>query len=159
MPAQTPPLRLRAARSTDIDTLVEFNQRLAMESEHRTLEPQRLVPGVRRLLADPSLGVYYVAENEERVVGQLMLTREWSDWRCGSFWWIQSVYVHRDYRRSGVFSALYQFVLAQARASGDVCGLRLYVETDNAGAQATYERQGMRMTGYRVMEIDFHEEH
>lgn len=155
MPPHTPALQIRTARSDDLDTIVEFNQRLAMESENRVLDPQRLVPGVRRVLTDVTLGVYYVASLEDRIVGQLMLTREWSDWRCGNFWWIQSVYVHQEHRRGGVFSDLYAYVLEQARNREDVCGLRLYVESDNARARATYERQGMQMTGYRVMEIDF----
>ncbi len=155
MPEPYAELHIRPARSDDLDIIVEFNQRLAMESEGRALDPQRLVPGVRRVLEDPALGVYYVASLKDRIVGQLMLTREWSDWRCGDFWWIQSVYVRKDHRRGGVFSALYAHVLGQARSREDVCGLRLYVELDNARAQATYERQGMQMTGYRVMEIDF----
>lgn len=155
MPASAPPLQIRTALSADLDTIVEFNQRLAVESESRKLDPQLLVPGVRRVLNDASLGVYYVASLEDRIVGQLMLTREWSDWRCGDFWWIQSVYVREDHRRDGIFSALYAHVLEQARSREDVCGLRLYVESDNSLAQTTYERQGMQMTGYRVMEIDF----
>ncbi|MCC5870650.1 MAG: GNAT family N-acetyltransferase [Gammaproteobacteria bacterium] len=155
MTAQPPALQIRTALIDDLDTIVEFNQRLAMESEARALDAQRLVPGVRRVLTDASLGVYYVASLDQRIVGQLMLTREWSDWRCGDFWWIQSVYVVKEHRRGGIFSALYAHVLELARSREDVCGLRLYVESDNTRAQATYERQGMQMTGYRVMEIDF----
>lgn len=159
MPAYPPALQIRTALSDDLETIVEFNQRLAMESEARTLDPQLLVAGVRRVLTDPSLGVYYMASLDQRVVGQLMLTREWSDWRCGDFWWIQSVYVRKDHRRAGIFSALYAHVLELARSREDVCGLRLYVESDNTRAQVTYERQGMQMTGYRVMEIDFRGAH
>ncbi len=158
MPGDTPALRIRPARIEDLEIIVEFNQRLAMESEARALDRQWLLRGVRRVLEDNALGVYYVATLEDRVVGQLMLTREWSDWRCGDFWWIQSVYVHLEHRRTGVFSALYGHVLEQARSRDDVCGLRLYVERDNTRAQATYKRQGMHATGYQVMEIDFRDD-
>ena len=151
-------LSIREAGLADLDTIVEFNRLLALETESRVLDPALLVPGVRRLLEHPVHGVYFIAERAGQVVGQLMLTHEWSDWRCGEFWWIQSVYVQAAHRRSGVFRALYQHLLRLARERVDVCGLRLYVEHDNARAQATYLDQGMQMTEYRVMEVDFRQQ-
>ena len=143
---------IRPAESGDAPLIVDYNLRLADESEGLKLDRARVERGVRRLLEAPRHGVYYIAEVDGQAVGQLMLTREWSDWRDGAFWWIQSVYVDAAFRRRGVFAALYGHVAAQAAADPDVCGLRLYVETDNAAAQATYRRQGMQLTAYRVME-------
>src|SRR5262249_25638071 len=106
-------------------------------------------------LADPQRGRYFVAEEAGRVVGQLLLTYEWSDWRDGWIWWIQSVYVHADFRRAGVFRCLYEHVAGCAAAEADrVVALRLYVERDNAAAQQTYGRMGMSGTSYLVMERD-----
>jgi ribosomal protein S18 acetylase RimI-like enzyme len=104
------------------------------------------------MLSDPHKGRYFVAEVEGRVVGQLGITLEWSDWRNGNFWWIQSVYVAASARRQCVFRKLYEHVMQLARADKDVVGVRLYVEHDNQIAQATYCKTGMVMTGYRVME-------
>ncbi len=143
---------IRPAEPGDATLIVDYNLRLADESEGVKLDRARVERGVRRLIEAPRHGVYYIAEVEGRAVGQLMLTREWSDWRDGEFWWIQSVYVDAAFRRRGVFAALYAHVAAQAAANPDVCGLRLYVEVDNAAAQATYRRHGMHLTSYRVME-------
>ena len=110
---------------------------------------------MKALLGDRSLGFYIVAESGGAMVGQLMITYEWSDWRNGTFWWIQSVYVRPEDRGRGVFRLLYDAALRMARASGGSCGLRLYVEGDNARAQQVYERMGMRATSYRLFENDF----
>ena len=110
-----------------------------------------LTAGVRAGLADEAKARYFVAEMDGRVVGQLMLTLEWSDWRNGEIWWIQSVYVHADHRRRGVFKAIYRHVESLAKQSGAV-GLRLYVEKHNAAAQSTYASLGMNMAEYLVME-------
>ena len=107
------------------------------------------------MLADRSKGQYWVAEADGRVVGQIMVTYEWSDWRNGNVWWIQSVYVHGDYRRRGVFSALYRHVESLARQDSHVRGIRLYVEHENTRAQQTYQSLGMKMTDYRVMQTIF----
>lgn len=156
MPASSLPVpTLRQATASDHAVIVDFNLRLAKESEGRSLDPALLGPGVACVLQDPSHGLYFVAERAGEVVGQLLITREWSDWRCGVFWWIQSVYVAAGHRRSGVFSALYQHVLEQARGRQDVCGLRLYVEKHNTRAQATYLAAGLQMSDYQVMELDF----
>jgi ribosomal protein S18 acetylase RimI-like enzyme len=149
-------LAIRAALPADQEFLAHGNEAMALETEHRTLDPQVVRRGVAAALADPAHGRYFVAEDASgRPVGQLMVTYEWSDWRNGQFWWIQSVYVLPEYRRRGVFRALYQHVEGLARSTQGVCGLRLYVEADNVNAQRTYERCGMVDAGYRVMEVDY----
>jgi GNAT superfamily N-acetyltransferase len=146
------PFTLRQATPDDRAVIAEFNRRLALESEHKALDMAKLLPGVAAVLADPARGVYFVAEQGGEVVGQLLITTEWSDWRNGWFWWIQSVYVREEFRRQGVFRLLYEHVGQQARARGDVVGLRLYVERENHRAQTTYDRLGMGPTGYLVLE-------
>lgn len=145
-------IKVRPAQPEDAATIVDFNQRLAQESEGKTLNPDKVRAGVAKALADPTKGLYFVAEAAGQVVGQLMLTLEWSDWRDGWFWWIQSVYVRQDARQRGVFRALYEHVQEQALANPEVVGIRLYVEEHNQKAQATYLKLGMDRTGYQVME-------
>ena len=146
---------IREALPSDSDIIAEFNANLAFESEGMRLDPELVGPGVETLLGDGSKGRYWVAESDGRIVGQIMVTYEWSDWRNGMIWWIQSVYVHGDYRRSGVFSALYRHVESLAGQDPQVCGIRLYVEHANARAQRTYESLGMNMTDHRVMQSMF----
>lgn len=159
IPAQAEPTitewNIRAGRAEDAVVIAGFNCALARETEGRELDPARIGPGVRALLADPAKGRYHVVEAGGRVVGQLMLTFEWSDWRNGLFWWIQSVYVAPECRGRGVFSALYRHVEAEARATPGVCGLRLYMEHSNARARSSYVRLGLRPAGYEVFETDF----
>src|SRR5688572_9099906 len=121
-------VRVRAARPEDVAVIADFNQRLAEESEGRTLTPDTLRRGVAAVLGAPERGRYFVAEVDGRIAGQLLVTTEWSDWRNGWFWWIQSVYVEAQARRRGVYRRLHEEVERAARTSGDVCGLRLYVE-------------------------------
>jgi GNAT superfamily N-acetyltransferase len=146
-------LTVRRATPADESVLVEFNTAIAWETEHKKLDPTVLTLGVRAVLADSSRGFYTVAEHDGGVVGQMMITFEWSDWRNGWFWWIQSVYVRADARRGGVFRALYRAIEAQAAADPSVIGLRLYFETDNTRAQATYRALGMTDTSYGMMEL------
>ena len=146
---------VRPAQSADTSVISEFNCRLASESEDRHLDQYRVAIGVAALLKSTGRGQYFVAEVDGAVVGQLLITYEWSDWRNGMFWWIQSVYVTEEHRRSGIFSGLYQTVSKLAKQDPTVCGLRLYVEQENDGARDTYLSRGMSMTGYEVMEIDF----
>jgi GNAT superfamily N-acetyltransferase len=148
-------MQIRDAQPADARVIAGFNLRMAMETEGRPLDPDLINPGVEALLADATKGRYWVAEMRGQVVGQLMVTYEWSDWRNGVFWWIQSVYVRHDCRRKGVFSALHRHVEAIARSTPDVCGLRLYVKRANRRAQKTYLALGMTAPGYQVMEIDF----
>lgn len=150
---------IRDARPSDADTIAEFNVKMAMETEGRPLDPELINPGVRAVLEDSSRGRYWVAEIDGQVVGQLMVTYEWSDWRNGVFWWIQSVFIRDDCRRKGIFSALHRHVETLARSAPDVCGLRLYVERENRRAQKTYEALGMASPGYLVMETDFRKGH
>lgn len=146
---------VREATDRDVAALVDGNAAMALETEGKTLDRDRLLRGVRAALADAGRGRYLVASRADDHAGQLMLTREWSDWRNGWFWWIQSVYVRPAHRRCGVFRALYEAVVAEARSRGDVCGLRLYVEAENTAAQATYAALGMETTSYRFLEVDW----
>ncbi len=146
---------VRSAIASDAATIARFNTLMAEETEGIVLNQERIRKGVENLLADSSKGVYYVAMLGERIVGQLMITHEWSDWRNGNFWWIQSVYVERDARSQGVFKALYDHVYKLAKSRNDVCGFRLYVEEKNVRAKKTYESLGMKKTHYEMYEIDF----
>jgi len=144
---------VRQASISDLDTIVLFNRELAWESEGRELDETVLRVGVAALLADPDKGVYFVAEHNGQVVGQLLITYEWSDWRNGWFWWLQSVYVHPDHRQRGVLRRLVDHVLELARTGNrQVIGLRLYVESGNRVAQEVYRRLGFQPTGYKVLE-------
>ena len=145
-------MQVRPAILDDLSTIVEFNRRLAWESEAITLSVEILTQGVRAALLDPAKARYFVAEINGQIVGQLMHTREWSDWRNGDIWWLQSVYVHEDFRRLGVFRSLVEHLRAEAQASPDVVGLRHYVEEHNDRAAATYERLGLPAAGYVVRE-------
>ena len=146
------PISLRRAGPGDAAVIVEFNQRLAEESEGKTLDATVLAAGVAACLADPQKALYFLAEDGGAALGQVMLTTEWSDWRNGWVWWIQSVYVRQDARRRGVFRALFEHVHAQAKADPGVVGLRLYVEKDNLTAQQTYQSLGMTQAGYLLYE-------
>lgn len=146
-------LTVRRATPADESVLVAFNTAIAWETEHKKLDTSVLTSGVRAVLADSSRGFYTVVERGGEVVGQMMITFEWSDWRNGWFWWIQSVYVRADARRGGVFRELYRAIEAQAAADPSVIGLRLYFETDNARAQSTYRSLGMADTTYGMMEV------
>jgi GNAT superfamily N-acetyltransferase len=143
---------IRRATSSDAAVVCEFNRLLAHESEGKELDRALLDPGVRAVLADAHKGCYFLAEQDGQIVGQVGLTYEWSDWRNGWFWWIQSVYVVPLARRHGVFRALYRHVEETARADTTVIGIRLYVERDNQAAHETYQNLGLGWTSYMVME-------
>ena len=143
---------IRSATPADAETIASFNEAMAVETEGKTLDPATVRAGVRGLFARPEFGFYVVAEDGGRIVGQLMITFEWSDWRNGVFWWIQSVYVRPEFRGRGVYRALHGHVRAMAKAAGSVCGFRLYVEKENAAAQETYRRLGMHETRYVLYE-------
>jgi GNAT superfamily N-acetyltransferase len=147
-------IRIRNAALADLPVIADFNVRLARESEDLALDPARVEAGVRAVLTDPAKGVYYVAEAAGAVAGQLMITYEWSDWRNGHIWWIQSVYVKPEFRRAGLFRALFHHVRSLALGQKDVCNLRLYVHAENALACQSYERLDMTRTMYRVYELD-----
>ena len=147
-------ITVRPATPDDIEFLVRGNAQMALETEALSLDIDRLRRGVKAVFDDPSRGFYLIAEINGTRAGQMMITYEWSDWRNGVFWWIQSVYTVPEFRRRGVFHALYAEATALAQKSGSVCGLRLYVDAHNLQAQATYRRCGMHETAYRLFEID-----
>ena len=148
-------INIRDATSADRDAIARGNAMMAEETEGKTLDEAVVSNGVATALDDDEHGRYWVAEVDGRIAGQIMVTYEWSDWRNGVMWWIQSVFVDPDFRRQGVFSALYRHVEAMARDAGNCVGIRLYVEKENQRAQATYLALGMEDAGYTVMEVDF----
>ena len=157
-------LRIREAEAADAALLARWACAMALETEHRQLDAGTVDAGVATGIADPLKARYFIAmqdaplagrETIGSAIGTLMLTREWSDWRNGDWWWIQSVYVDPGHRRQGVFAALYRHVEQLARTTPGVIGLRLYVERDNARAQATYAALGMVDAGYRIFEAGF----
>jgi GNAT superfamily N-acetyltransferase len=152
MPAH---LSIRPATLADLPTIVDFNRRLAWETEHKRLESETIMQGVRRALSQPALCRYFVAEAAGQIVGQAMVTFELTDWRDGVLWWFQSVYVAESSRGQGVFRALFNHILSLAQADPDVRGLRLYVERHNARAQRVYEQLGMLPSGHVVYERDW----
>lgn len=152
-------LNVRIAKPEDAATIESFSAAMALETEGRRLDLGRLQLGTIALLQSPARGFFLVAELEQgdrrQLLGQLMITYEWSDWRNGVFWWVQSVYVDRRWRRQGVFKRMHQAVLQEARARTDVCGVRLYVDKDNPIAHITYERLGLIRSAYQIYESDF----
>jgi GNAT superfamily N-acetyltransferase len=144
-------ITIRPASREDWPVIAEFNVRLAWESEQKRLNPEKIVPGVQAILNDPAKGRYLVAEADGRVVGQIMHTWEWSDWRNGQIWWLQSVYVTTEYRQQGVFRRLFEYLVDLGRREGAL-GVRLYVEEHNERAQQTYEQLGLSAAGYHVRE-------
>ena len=151
-------LIIRPATPEDVDVLVRFSAAMAKETEGRRLDTARLREGTQAVLDAPERGFYIVAEVEgrsPRVVGQLLVTFEWSDWRNATFWWIQSVYVDPAWRRRGVYRSMHHAILERAKRRGDVCGVRLYVERENRVAQTVYARVGLATSSYHVFENDF----
>ena len=148
-------IQVRAATLADAETIGRFNTLMARETEGIELDPGVVRKGVQGLFEDRSRGRYFMAEREGEVVGQLLITCEWSDWRNGDFWWIQSVYVKKKARKKGAFKALYRHVHRLAESRDDVCGLRLYVEEHNARAKEAYSRLGMERARYDLFELEF----
>lgn len=146
-------MNIRSAQKTDAAALVDFNQAMALETEGKNLAPETLTRGVEAVFSDEKKGFYVVAEDEGRIIGGLMVTFEWSDWRSGWFWWIQSVYILPEARGRGIYRRLYEYVKAEAaRAEENVCGFRLYVEKENDAAQKVYEKLGMTASHYLMYE-------
>jgi ribosomal protein S18 acetylase RimI-like enzyme len=148
-------INVRRATTADVDTIAAFNQAMAQETERKTLDAATATEGVRRGLADPGRSLYFIAEVGGVAAGQTMVTTEWSDWRNGFFWWIQSVYVDPSFRRRGVFRALHAHIRNLARGQEEVCGLRLYVHHTNQRALATYRTLGMNPTDYVLCEEEW----
>ena len=141
------------AATEDVTAIAQFNIAMAAETEDLALDPQTVHAGVAAVVRDDRRGFYLVARSDGEAVGSLMITYEWSDWRNGNLWWIQSVYVVPSARKQGIFRLLYDNVISLAKQSGDAAGVRLYVEKDNRGAQEVYRKLGMSETAYRVFEI------
>ena len=148
-------MRIRKATLTDAAIIADFNCRLAWETEQIRLDSATVNRGVRAVLKDEAKGTYFVVEADGEVIGQLLITYEWSDWRNGNFWWIQSVYVVAAYRQQGIFRALFEHVRKVAWSRRGVCGLRLYAANHNRRAQRAYLRLGMTHTDYEVFELVF----
>ena len=145
-------MNIRTAQPADAASLIDFNQAMAKETESKHLDNSVLSRGVNKVFLDSNKGFYVVAEEAGEIIGGLMVTYEWSDWRDGWFWWIQSVYILPTARGRGLYRQMYEFVKDRAREKGDVCGFRLYVETDNTHAQSVYEKFGMSASHYLMYE-------
>ncbi|HEY0428122.1 MAG TPA: GNAT family N-acetyltransferase [Pyrinomonadaceae bacterium] len=145
-------MNIRLAQKEDAPALIEFNQAMALETEGKRLDSEILKNGVEAVFADERKGFYVVAESESEIIGGLMVTFEWSDWRNGWFWWIQSVYILPGERGRGIYRLLYEFVKRKAGESKNVCGFRLYVERENTRARKVYEKLGMEESHYLMYE-------
>ena len=143
---------IRKANYSDVKNLIEFNKAIAIETERKKLRESVLKKGIMRILKDPSLGFYLVSEKSNKTIGSLMVTKEWSDWRNGQFWWIQSVYVVKQFRKQGVYKSMYKHVKKIAHSNPDLCGFRLYVEKNNSLAKKVYDSLGMKETSYLIFE-------
>ena len=152
-------LNVRLARPEDAATIASFSAAMALETEGRRLDLDRLNLGTIALLESADRGFFMVAELEQaddrQLLGQLMITYEWSDWRNGVFWWVQSVYVAPAWRRQGVYRRMHETVMTTARTSPNVCGVRLYVEAGNSAAQVVYRKVGLTPSSYAIFETDF----
>ena len=148
-------IHIRRATLSDAAFIAESNIAMASETEGMALNEDVVRPGVAAVLANDSLGFYVVAEIDGNPAGQLMVTYEWSDWRNGLWWWIQSVYVRPEHRRKGVYTALHRHISEAAQAAGGVCGIRLYVEQENTIAQQVYQSLDMYRTRYHMYEVEF----
>ena len=127
---------------------------MALETENKVLDEEIITAGVSSIINDSSKGIYWVMEMNKIIIGQLMVTYEWSDWRNGMMWWIQSVYVPKEHRRQGVYSKMYNNLIELAQLDSECCGIRLYVEKENKKAQKTYKKLGMKNAGYEIMEFN-----
>lgn len=146
-------MRIRKAVPSDAAIIADFNIRLAWETEQLKLDSETVRRGVEAVLKDASKGIYFVAELPDAgVAGQLMITYEWSDWRNGNIWWIQSVYVSESFRGRGLFQGLFKHLEQMARESKDVCALRLYMDIHNDSARRAYKKMGMDESNYVVFD-------
>ncbi|MZG54125.1 MAG: GNAT family N-acetyltransferase [Nitrospinae bacterium] len=144
-------LIIREASASDITVLAQNNQALALETENLQLNSETILAGVSNALEKEDCH-YFVAELNGEVAGQTMITYEWSDWRNGVMWWIQSVYVRPEHRKKGLFRALFNHIESLARNDPEVKALRLYVMENNPSGKNTYKNLGMEDSGYIVYE-------
>ncbi len=145
-------MEVRKAKTIELIHIVSFQQKMAMETESLELDSNILNKGVQAVFDDPAKGTYYVAVENDNIIGSLMITYEWSDWRNGQVYWIQSVYVLPEHRGKGVYKQMYLHLKEQVEKSPDVRGLRLYVEKDNVNAQKVYSKLGMDGEHYKMFE-------
>ena len=145
-------IRIRRGAASDASLIASHNLAMARETEGQLLDPVTVEGGVRAVLADPSLGFYMVAEEGGRIIGQCMVTPEWSDWRCRHFWWVQSVYVVPGRRKAGVFRRILAAVQEEAALDPGIAGIRLYVDRDNTTAQAAYRALDFTESRYLMFE-------
>ena len=145
----------RKGTLADTETIVQFQKNMALETEGKTLQEFAIKSGVTEVIKDTQKGTYLVAEYEGHIIGSLLITYEWSDWRNGWFWWIQSVYVKSEWRRKGVYSHLYDEVKKLSSGVKNICGIRLYVEKENIIAQTVFKKLGMHDTKYLLYETEF----
>ena len=145
-------IHIRQAGPEDAETIIGFQMAMAEEVEHTRLDRPTITAGVRAELADPALGPYWLAEIDGEVVGCMQITPEWSDWRNGTIWWIQSVYVRPESRGRGVFKRLFNHVRQMVEANDAYKGLRLYVDSRNVRAQRIYEKLGLDGEHYKMYE-------
>lgn len=148
-------VNIRRATREDVDVVADYNARIAAETEQTKLDRKRLREGVTAILSDDARGLYFLAEVDGRVVGQISVTYEWSDWRNANFWWLQSIYVEAAHRGQGIFSLLFNHVVTESKVDSRVCGLRLYVDRENGPAHAVYARLGFKPARYDMMELGY----
>tara|TARA_B100000945_G_scaffold274282_1_gene237620 strand:+ start:29 stop:481 length:453 start_codon:yes stop_codon:yes gene_type:complete len=148
-------LKITQPNINDVSNLVDFNIKMAKETENKALNKQTVTKGVSQVLNNSKLGYYVIAKHKNNIMGSLMITYEWSDWRNGMFWWIQSVYVKKEYRKQGVYKKMYSYIKDKALKDNSCTGIRLYVEQENKIAQSVYKKLGMNETHYKLFEIDF----
>ena len=146
---------VRAAARQDANAIIRFQKAMAFETEEKLLDEALLKSGVDSIFDSGTKGFYLVAEVDGHVIGSLLITYEWSDWRNATFWWIQSVFVDANWRRKGVYRSMHDYVCTLANSRGDICGIRLYVEPSNTRAQQTYKDLGMTHSHYDLYEIEF----
>ena len=148
-------MKVLKAQKSDIPEIIQFNINMAMETENKKLDRQTVTKGVQEVFNSPSLGYYIIVKDSSGILGCLMITYEWSDWRNGMFWWIQSVYVEKEYRQQGVYKKMYSYIKDKALKDNSCTGIRLYVEQENKIAQSVYTKLEMKETHYKLFEIDF----
>jgi len=148
-------INIRVSTINDAETIIRFQNEMAMETEKKTLNEELIKPGVKSVLTSGNKGFYLVAEVDKSIVGSLLITYEWSDWRNAWYWWIQSVYVEKNWRRKGVYSLLHNEVISRCKKSKESCGVRLYVDKENKIAQKVYRELGMFENNYLLYETNF----
>lgn len=145
-------INIRPSKSEDISILADFQRCLADETENIYLDNEVVSAGLKALFADPAKGIYYVAEAEGKIIGCFLITYEWSDWRNGMVWWLQSVYIFPTHRRQGIFKKMYDHIIQMIHHDKNIIGLRLYVDKKNTHAQKVYQAMGMNGDHYTVFE-------